>query len=687
MWPENVPGSDVVHYSTRDKVAKRSSNEAFVRRAQSLHGQRYDYSRSAYRNTYTPVVIVCSQHGPFKQQPAVHLRGSGCPHCAVRQNTMSQKDFLMKAHEVHGDEYDYSQVEYRNAKTPVSIICKTHGVFAQLADNHLCGMGCLDCGRKRAAGKRTLTMERFLKQAAGMHGNRYDYSRVRYVTGLSRVTIVCPEHGAFEQTGTSHLAGKGCPECAKATRGAARRSSRADFIRKARETHGDTYDYSRVAYQLSRRTVMIICRTHGAFEQMPSSHLRGSGCPQCAQEAMKESRRWTDAKFINEAIRVHGDRYDYSRVRYESARTSVTIVCKEHGPFGQSPYSHLRGSGCPRCALVRQARTQSTSFATFVARANEVHKGRYSYDKTQHAYINLSTKVTITCPYHGDFEQLADGHIRGRGCPECSESLGEKRIVDWLESNGVVFERQKTFAGLLGRNRRPLSFDFYVPELRVLIEFDGIQHFEPVGRWGGKAKLESIQDYDHLKSVWAGMEGYSLRRIRHDQIEGIEGMLESMFNADWLKQRRLPGAGGARSDRKRVHVDDRMAPVLEAVMSRGGAIIAGGYAGAKAKITIRCRNGHTWDARPDHLKRGVWCPLCAGNVKLDLGEMRRIAGERGGRCLSREYVNYHRKLRWQCAQGHEWEAAPEKVRRGTWCPVCALGRGHRHQKGATFNIH
>jgi hypothetical protein len=136
---------------------------------------------------------------------------------------MSRRDFLQKAHEVHGDKYDYSKVEYKTARIPVSIICKTHGVFAQTPDNHLRGMGCLHCGRAQAAAKRKHTTEVFLKRAAEVHGSRYDYSNVKYVTGRSRVTIVCPKHGPFEQVGNSHLAGKGCQECAKERRGAVKR--------------------------------------------------------------------------------------------------------------------------------------------------------------------------------------------------------------------------------------------------------------------------------------------------------------------------------------------------------------------------------------------------------------------------------------------------------------------------------
>ncbi|MGA9574049.1 MAG: hypothetical protein WBS20_08900, partial [Lysobacterales bacterium] len=130
-------------------MSKKLTTDEFVRRAREVHGGRYDYSLVKYVNGYTPVSITCRKHGRFEQQPAVHFRGSGCPACATEKQTMRAEVFIQRATEIHGARYDYSKVKYKTARIGVTIICRKHGAFKQLPDNHLHGLGCLKCGVER----------------------------------------------------------------------------------------------------------------------------------------------------------------------------------------------------------------------------------------------------------------------------------------------------------------------------------------------------------------------------------------------------------------------------------------------------------------------------------------------------------------------------------------------------------
>ena len=127
-------------------------------------------------------------------------------------------------------------------------------------------------------------------------------------------------------------------------------------------------------------------------------------------------------------------------------------------------------------------------------------------------------------------------------------------------------------------------------------------------------------------------------------------------------------------DPMKVYTEDKLTPIIEVIKSKGGEIVEGKYSGARAKIKVKCIKGHIWDARPYHLKADVWCPYCSGNVKLDLEELKALAKQRGGQCLSKEYINNRTKLRWKCQKRHEWEAAPAHIKNGTWCPICAGNR-------------
>ena len=186
-----------------------------------------------------------------------------------------------------------------------------------------------------------MNIEKFVACARLIHGERYNYDDVEYVNSRDHVTIQCPEHGEFKQSPSNHLFGSGCMKCAE-------HRATGDFITRAREIHGDRYDYSNVHYTCSREHVMISCPNHGVFQQLPNNHLRGSGCAMCVARG-NCTRRLCTEHFQERARRTHGDRYDYSRVEYQNARSHVTITCPIHGEFNQIPSAHLRGCGCPRC--------------------------------------------------------------------------------------------------------------------------------------------------------------------------------------------------------------------------------------------------------------------------------------------------------------------------------------------------
>lgn len=155
---------------------------------------------------------------------------------------------------------------------------------------------------------RKRTLEEFIGDAREVHGNKYDYSHAVYEGALKKVCIICPEHGKFWQIADGHLRGAGCPKC----RNSSKRSNAERFIAKCREVYGDIYDYSKVEYVHSKEKVCIICPIHGEFWVTPNAHMRGSRCPACYGTPKK-----TTEQFVIEARKVHGDKFDYSKVIYD----------------------------------------------------------------------------------------------------------------------------------------------------------------------------------------------------------------------------------------------------------------------------------------------------------------------------------------------------------------------------------
>jgi len=187
--------------------AKLTTQE-FINRARAVHGDKYGYAFSVYQSNHINLFIHCPEHGIFEQTPSNHVRGKGCPCCSGNKKHTNES-FIQKAREIHGNRCDYSLVECNGNNSKVKIVCPEHGVFEQTPANHLKGRGCPDCG-----GSKKLTSEYFVQKAREFHGeNTYGYSKIDYLNSRTKVKIVCPEHGDFEQTPNNHLRGVGCPGC------------------------------------------------------------------------------------------------------------------------------------------------------------------------------------------------------------------------------------------------------------------------------------------------------------------------------------------------------------------------------------------------------------------------------------------------------------------------------------------
>lgn len=193
----------------------------------------------------------------------------------------------------------------------------------------------------------------FIEKARAKHGDRYDYSKVVYTRSKDKVVITCKEHGEFEQRPDNHLAGRNCALCA-----GTHNYSTTEWIYEAKRVHGDRYDYGEVVYARKEDKVIITCKAHGNFEQRAGQHLNlAQGCPACGVESRLEKIEKPTEVWVNEAVHVHGDRYDYSKSIYTRAKDKVVITCKEHGDFEQTAETHLGGSGCPRCKWSRERPT------------------------------------------------------------------------------------------------------------------------------------------------------------------------------------------------------------------------------------------------------------------------------------------------------------------------------------------
>lgn len=403
---------------------------------------------------------------------------------------LSREEFVERSKHIHNGKYDYSLVEYINTTTPVKIICSVHGVFEQTPKNHLKGWGCKRCGS--IAGAHKLTTNDFIKKASEIHNNKYDYSLVEYKRSDIPVKIICPIHGVFEQTPIKHCNTLGCAKCYKEMLGENRRLTRENFIEKAKERHGDKFDYSKVVYINSRTPIKIICPIHGEYEMIAGHHLHGAGCLKCSEESrlkgventkLKYQKETKERKikreedrikrldtFIERAKKIHDNKYDYSLVNYVNSTTRILIICPVHGVFEQLPTNHLKGCGCPKCGIERLSGLFRDNKECFIEKAKKAHGDRYDYSLVE--YVNSITPVKIICPIHGEFSQTPGMHNSGQGCPICGtlSSKDELEICEFIKTltNDEVLIRDHSTI-------KPKELDIYIPSKKVAFEFNGLR--------------------------------------------------------------------------------------------------------------------------------------------------------------------------------------------------------------------
>ena len=368
-----------------------------------------------------------------------------------------------------------------------------------------------------------ISTENFIEKAKNIHGNKYDYSKVEYKNANTKVCIICPEHGEFWQTPNSHLNWRGCPKCGNLKKGQNKKLTAKEFIEKAKEIHGDRYDYSKVNYVNSKTPVCIICPEHGEFYMKPTYHIFNKcDCQKCGEIKRINKRSLTTEEFINRAKKIHGDKYDYSEVEYINNHTKVCIICPEHGEFYMKPENHLiLKQGCPKCYGNVKLSTEE-----FIKKAKEVHRDKYDYSKVE--YINYETKVCIICPEHGEFWQTPHAHLSGQGCPHCLQSKLENSVLEILKKYNVSFECQKSFNWLV--LERNLRLDFYLSEYNIAIECQGMQHYKPIDGWGGVKVLNKIKKRDKIKKEKCIENGIRIIYIKYnDSIEYIENIIKNII--------------------------------------------------------------------------------------------------------------------------------------------------------------
>lgn len=208
-----------------------------------------------------------------------------------------------------------------------------------------------------------------------------------------------------------------------------KRKSQEQFIQECININ-QNLDYSKVQYKGSKGKIIIICPRHGEVTVTAGDFLKSGKCPKCGNNVP------TTQEFINKC-RAFYPEYDYSKVIYVARNKPVIVRCKKHN-YTWSPLAENLERGqamCPLCKSELYKQKFTMSQKEYIDRCILVHNNKYDYSKT--IYRGMDNKITITCPIHGDFEQMASNHIKGSGCPKCKRSKGEEQVISLLNKLGI----------------------------------------------------------------------------------------------------------------------------------------------------------------------------------------------------------------------------------------------------------
>lgn len=458
------------------------TTKAFIKKCKAKFPDApYDYSKVKYINTKTHVTIICTLHNnKMIVVPDTFLRTKGCDECSGRKiyNTAS---WIEEAERKNGKRYDYSKAKYRTADLKIKIICRIHGSYEIRPRAHLAGDQCRKCSTFQ------YNTKKWVKAVSVIHNNKYIYTKSK-INGNSPVKIHCQEHNLiFKICPNEHMGGKACPKCnpddAPVSDSESNSNTDSDdsdpdirrrglptldkktkeFVKKCQKVYPNL-DFSKVVYTKRTAKVIIICPIHGKYKTIAKNLLKNGGqCQECIR-----TKGYTEEEFIEKCKEVHGNKYTYENIDYESMHKQINVTCAIHGQITVKASNFVRGSGCIKCAGCYQYTTEE-----YIGEANKKHNNKYTYEKTK--YKHSKDHVVVTCSEHGKFEIGAAFHLIGQGCQKCARVNYSRKSIDWLE------EIMKTS-----------------PDIKIQHAENGGEYTIPGTRWradGYDAKSEIIYEF------------------------------------------------------------------------------------------------------------------------------------------------------------------------------------------------
>lgn len=468
-----------------------------------------------YVNAQTKIAHRCKTHNiEWKVLPSNALAGKGCKECMKDKNrnkfTKSHDEYVSQVKTVNPNIMVLGQ--YINHKIPILHLCKKHNIkWEAMPTNILKGGGCQECGKEKYHKKRCKKQDEYMMELT----NKNPTVEVieDYIDSKTPILHHCLIHEDiyWNITPSDALLGHGCPKCRNEKVREKLVKNHEEYVKELFEKNPNVEVVEK--YIDAKTKILHHCLVHGEYwYTTPTIALQGSGCPKCLKEKISKANTLTNEEYIQQLKEKNSIIIPLEP--YVNITTPIYHKCLIHDYDWQTtPATVLQGCGCPKCRSEKISVALLKTHEQYVEDLKNTNPDIIVLEK----YVDANTPILHKCLLDGN-EWLSSptNILSGTGCPQCTRSKGEKNIRNWLDNNNIAYEVQKRFNDC--KDNRSLSFDFYLPNYNLCIEYDGEQHYRPVN-FGGvtdeKANLnfDITVKHDNIKNNYCKNNGISLLRI------------------------------------------------------------------------------------------------------------------------------------------------------------------------------
>ena len=589
-----------------------------------------------YFNANTKLTWKCSEGHIWEATPDRIKRGSWCPICAGNMPPTIE-DMIEIAKERGGE---CLSDQYINTHTKLRWKCDKGHIWENSPSNIKRGQWCPYC-----SGRYNLSLEK-MKDIAKERGG--ECLSNQYINSDTKLKWRCSEGHIWEATPSNILNRKSwCPFCSGTMK-----LNIEQMKDIARERGGECLSdqYINTHTKLSWR-----CSEGHEWDAESSCIRSGSWCPICSGntqltlEEMKDIAKERGGECLSD--------------QYINTHTKLSWRCSEGHEWDAESSCIRSGSWCPICS----GNTQLT-----LEDMKNIAKERGG-ECLSKEYINSHTKLSWRCSEGHEWDAEPSKIKFGQWCPYCGIGIGEeisRKMFEILFDDNFPRIRPKWLIN--PHTGKRLELDGYCKNINLAFEYQGEQHYiDNIHFYKGRGSLEKRKQYDRIKRQLCLEKGIILIEIPYYiDFKDLPNYIFGECKKNNIEINKIPIDIFNYESFNDVYISNNIEKMRAIARDRGGRCLSENYVNAKTRLLWECSQGHQWEAVPDSIIHGTWCPYCDGKYKT-IKDMQDIAKEREGVCLSEKYVNNRTKILWRCKEGHEWKATPDNIKQGTWCPICA----------------